>query len=170
MGVQLFSLDEGREDPNTTKSRPYYWPASGKPFYGVLLAGEWWPNIECWLGSFVVFQGIRTSIAKKPYIFVIFQDPDPLPPPPPSRFVHVMTCAHSKGSDQAGNCQEWSVVTVCKIPWVINYILSVWGRLWSHLIDAGIFLGLIWGQLSTPSQFKNEQKLPKMVYISFPIS
>ena len=36
------------------------------------------PNIECRLGSFVIFQGIWTSIAKKPYIFVIFhggQDP-----------------------------------------------------------------------------------------------
>ena len=33
----------------------------------------WWPNKECWLGSFVIFQGFRTSIAKKPYIFVIFQ-------------------------------------------------------------------------------------------------
>ena len=30
-------------------------------------------KIECWLGSFVIFQGIRTSIAKIPYIFVIFQ-------------------------------------------------------------------------------------------------
>ena len=48
---------------------------------GVLLAGRWWTNIECWLGSFVIFQGILTSIAKKPYIFFIFQgDPDPLSP------------------------------------------------------------------------------------------
>ena len=30
---------------------------------------------------------------------------------------------------------------------------------------AGIFLGLIRGWISTPSQFKNEQKLHKMVYI-----
>ena len=30
-------------------------------------------NIEGWLGSFVIFQGIRSSIANKPYIFVIFQ-------------------------------------------------------------------------------------------------
>ena len=44
---------EGRKDPNTT--------ISGHS-----------PNIECWLGSFVIFQGIRASIAKKPYIFVIF--------------------------------------------------------------------------------------------------
>ena len=25
--------------------------------------GPKWPNIECWLGSFVIFQGILTSIA-----------------------------------------------------------------------------------------------------------
>ena len=33
---------------------------------------------------FVIIQGIRTSIAKKPYSFVIFQGggPDPLSPPP----------------------------------------------------------------------------------------
>ena len=48
-------------------------PPAKRHLNGVLLAGRWWPNIECWLGSFVVFQGIRTSIAKKPYIFVIFQ-------------------------------------------------------------------------------------------------
>ena len=43
------------------------------PFNGVSLAGRLWFNIEGWLGSFLIFQGIRTSIAKKPYIFVIFQ-------------------------------------------------------------------------------------------------
>ena len=37
-----------------------------------------------WLGSFVIFKGIQTSIAKKPFIFVIFQGgPDTLSPPPP---------------------------------------------------------------------------------------
>ena len=36
---------------------------------------------KCWLGIFLIFQGIGTSIAKKPYIFVIFQGgPDPGPP------------------------------------------------------------------------------------------
>ena len=34
------------------------------------------------LGSFVIFQGIPTSIAKEPYIFVIFQG-GPRPPVPP---------------------------------------------------------------------------------------
>ena len=47
------------------------------------LVGRWWPNIECWLGSFVVLQGIRTSIAKKPYIFVIFQGGGVRIPAPP---------------------------------------------------------------------------------------
>ena len=31
----------------------------------------------------------------------------------------------------------------------------------------GIFLGLVWGQISAPSQFKNEQNLPKMEYIIY---
>ena len=47
-----------------------HWPASELPFKWLSLACQGWPNIECWL---VIFQGIRTSIAKKPYIFVIFQ-------------------------------------------------------------------------------------------------
>ena len=35
-----------------------------------------------WHGSFTTFQGIRTSIAKKPFISVIFQGgPDPLSTP-----------------------------------------------------------------------------------------
>ena len=50
-----------------------HWPARDKLLNGVLLAGPCWPNIECWLGSFVIFQGIQSSIAKKPFIFVIFQ-------------------------------------------------------------------------------------------------
>ena len=40
---------------------------------------------ECWLGSFVIFQLIRTSIAMIPSIFIIFLggegSPDPLSPP-----------------------------------------------------------------------------------------
>ena len=36
-------------------------------------------NIDCWLGSFVIFQGIRTSFAKKPHSFVLFGPPAPSP-------------------------------------------------------------------------------------------
>ena len=49
------------------------------------------PGIECWLGSFAIFQGIRTCIARKSYIFVIFQGGlDPLFHPLDLR----MQCVH----------------------------------------------------------------------------
>ena len=73
-------LDERREDPSSTKSGP----SSDCQRNAILLVGRWWPNIECWPGSFVIFQRIQTSIAKKPYIFLIFQGgggPEPLSPP-----------------------------------------------------------------------------------------
>ena len=54
---------------------------------GVSLACQWWPIIECCGGSFVIFQGIRISLAKKPYIFVIFQGGSG-PPVPPSGSAH----------------------------------------------------------------------------------
>ena len=40
---------------------------------GVSLSYRRWPNIECWLGNLVFFQGKWTSIARKPYSFMIFQ-------------------------------------------------------------------------------------------------
>ena len=57
--VIILLVDKASEDPNTSIN-------------GVLMAGRWWPNIECWLGSFVVLQRFRTSITKKHYIVVIF--------------------------------------------------------------------------------------------------
>ena len=42
--------------------------------------------------SFVNFQGILTGIAKKPYIFVIFQGADPLSP---SGSAHAKRVTHS---------------------------------------------------------------------------
>ena len=51
---------DGREDPNTTK-----------------------------LGSFMIFQGTKASIAKKPHIFVIFQGEGGVWTPfPPSGSAH----------------------------------------------------------------------------------
>ena len=47
-----------------------------------------WPIIECWLGSFVIFQGILTSIAKKHYIFCDFSGRVQTPCPSPSGSVH----------------------------------------------------------------------------------
>ena len=69
-----------------------YRSASETPFKWRFAGGPIMPNIEFWLGSFVIFQGIRISIAKKPFIFVISQGgvrtPCP-PPPPPSGSAHV---------------------------------------------------------------------------------
>ena len=48
-------------------------PLAKRHLNGISLACRWWPHIECWLGSFVIFQRIRINIAKKSYIFVIFQ-------------------------------------------------------------------------------------------------
>ena len=34
---------------------------------------RWRADDECWLGSFVILQGFRISIAKEPYSFVIYK-------------------------------------------------------------------------------------------------
>ena len=47
-------------------------PSAKGHFNGVLLVCRCWPKIECWLDSFVIFQGIRTSIAKKALYFCDF--------------------------------------------------------------------------------------------------
>ena len=57
-----FFFDKGKEDPYSTKSRS----SSASHLNGFSLAGRRRPNIECWLGSFAIFQGIWTTIAKKP--------------------------------------------------------------------------------------------------------
>ena len=51
----------------------FRWRADNGHWNGVSLAGRWWPKFACWLGSFVIFQGIRTITYKEPYIFVIVQ-------------------------------------------------------------------------------------------------
>ena len=72
---------EVREDLNGTIRVP----ASARHLNGVSLAERRGPKCECWLGKFVIFLWILTSIAEKPYIFVIFQggggSGQPAPPP-----------------------------------------------------------------------------------------
>ena len=73
----IFFFDEGIDDPNIT----FNGPLSARQ-RNVIFTGEpTWPNIECWHGSFVIFQGIRISIANKTNNFMIFQGgPDPMYP------------------------------------------------------------------------------------------
>ena len=91
-GVQLwqrfFKLMRGGGSKYHFK-RAIIGPPAKRHLNGVSLACRCWPNIECWLGSFVIFQGIRTSIAKKPFIFVIFQGGPASSPPPLSGSAHV---------------------------------------------------------------------------------
>ena len=57
----------------------------------------WWaddgPTLNAGLAAFVIFQGIQTSIAEKPYIFVNFHrgSGPPVPPPSGSAPVHYKT-------------------------------------------------------------------------------
>ena len=67
----FFLADEGREDSNTTMSVP----SSARQRNAIKY--RLWPNNKCWFGSFAIFQGIRTCIARKPYFFVICQKADP---------------------------------------------------------------------------------------------
>ena len=97
----FFLVDDGIEDPNITIN----WPSSARQrnailmfrycrnkvhYNGVSLAGRRWPNIECWLGSFVIFQvGSEPVLLRKPMFFVIFQGGGSGPPaPPPSGSAH----------------------------------------------------------------------------------
>ena len=67
----VFLVNEGKEHPNTTKMA-FRWRADGCPTLNASLVALW-------------FQGMQTSIAEKPYNFVIFSGvggggPDPLSP------------------------------------------------------------------------------------------
>ena len=75
--------------------------------YCVALAVLLWSNIECCLGS-VIFQGIRTSIEKNPYRFVIFHGgPDPLPLPHPSGSAHINNLKNGSNDIENQELSEW---------------------------------------------------------------
>ena len=69
-------IDQGIQIPlqighhRSASKTPFKWRFAGVPMM---------VNIECWLGRFVIFQGFWTGIAKKSYIFVIFQEGVPIP-------------------------------------------------------------------------------------------
>ena len=87
---------------------------------GVSLAGRLWTDIECWRGSFVILQGIRTSIAKKPFTLFYFSGgPLPPPPPPPPLWIHtllhcILPC-----------CCNATPSYVIVIPWVVRLYVEI---------------------------------------------
>ena len=74
---------EGTNDPNTTLSGP----SSTHQRNAISMAFRWradvGPTLSVGLVACLDFQGIRISIAKKPYIFVIFQGGGESGPPAP---------------------------------------------------------------------------------------
>ena len=74
--IQIPLLLAGHHQP--ASKTPFKWHFAGMPIRAQ----------HCWLDRFVIFQGIRTSIAKKRYIFVIFHGRSG-PPVPPSGSAHV---------------------------------------------------------------------------------
>ena len=83
------AVDLGRKATKQTNKQIIIGPPPKRHLNDVSLASRWCPNIECWLGSFLIFQGIRTgSIAQKPYTFVIFQGVRT--PCPPCGSAHVI--------------------------------------------------------------------------------
>ena len=72
----------------------HYNRASETPFNCVSLVCWWWPNIECRLRSFVIFQGIWIRIAKKPYFYNFSRESGP-PPPPPLDLHMTVTCMNA---------------------------------------------------------------------------
>ena len=62
-----------------------HWPASETPLNGVLLACRWWPNVECWLGSFENSRGSGPVLLRNSIFLWFFRrggggGPDPLSP------------------------------------------------------------------------------------------
>ena len=76
---QLFLVDEGWEDRNTTPTWVIIEPPAKRHLYGVSLAGRWWPNIECWHGSFVIFRGSGPVLLSNPIFFDFSGGSGPLP-------------------------------------------------------------------------------------------
>ena len=95
-GVQFFFSKWGGggggggiiEDQNTT----FIGPSSARKWKTIEMAfpwsGRWWPNIECWLRSFVIFQGIRTWVLQRNPIFLWFFRGGVRTPCPPSGSAH----------------------------------------------------------------------------------
>ena len=54
---------------------------------------DWWPNMECWLGSFVILRGTGL-VCLETLFLVIFQGGSGLPAPPPLESAHELSPFH----------------------------------------------------------------------------
>ena len=110
--LTFFLVDEGRKDPNTTKSGP----SLARQQNAIKMAFRWQAGDGLRLnnGCFVIFQGVRNSSAKKPYIFVTFQGGglDPLSPNLDPR-MRLMTSSLMKKRIKLLNNKDCTVTGSC---------------------------------------------------------
>ena len=97
---RFFIVDEGRKDPKYHYKRAIIGPLAKRHLNGVSLACRCVPNIECWLGSVVIFRGSGPVLLRNPTFlwFLRGGGPDALPP---SGSVHAVRVSNSSDSDQA---------------------------------------------------------------------
>ena len=83
-GSELFFFFKGERIQISLKA-DHHQPASETPLNGVSLACRWWPNVECWLGSFENFKGSGPVLLRNSIFLWFFRGgggggPDPLSP------------------------------------------------------------------------------------------
>ena len=83
----IFLVDKGREDKNQLKLG-HHRPASETPLNDILLACSWRPNLECWLGSFVIFKEFAPVLLWNPIFLWLFREWGSGIPSPPSNSAH----------------------------------------------------------------------------------
>ena len=97
---------------------------------------RWWPNIECWFGSHLIFQGIGTSIARKPYIFVIFQGGSGPPVPPPLGSTH--------NTPMGGYLNIWSnKYSVFIFPPKFDILFHTCHKLWTEICETNQHFNIV---------------------------
>ena len=92
---------------------------------GVLPVCWWWPNIECWLGSFVIFSGDPDKNGKETLYFCVQS------PIPPSLWIHTWTCCIIVDILCNKNQRQAKVEIPIKCNWVsfkVNKIVRRWNE------------------------------------------
>ena len=69
--ILLFLVWWGEEWSKYHYKRAINGPPAKRHLNGVSLAGRWWSNIECWIGSFVVLRGSGPVLLRNP-LFLYF--------------------------------------------------------------------------------------------------
>ena len=88
----ILFFDEGRRDPNAVLAA-INGATAKHHLNGISLVGRSWPNIECWIGSFVILRGSGPVLLKELYIFAILQEVPYRLPPAPTPHLWIRTCS-----------------------------------------------------------------------------